>query len=185
MGISEERNTKIEQYKTTNTYMEWVEKFTKKYKMFYDKEWMYQYKSLHAKDRSMVDDLELFYHIIKEWATKNYIEPGCDEYGLFYNIKYKGILYEIGFLELAYKMSWIRRVDQANTEVISFLEIMKDEMRTRAEEINESFRQLEEAIFKLREDGISVNVIKDSVIKSLDMYEKDTMDESEVRRIKK
>lgn len=165
LKIEEEIRKKM---KTTPEYIKWIEKFTETHDGFSDRSFDYN-NNISSEDLEQVKLLSIFYSIISDWAEKNYIEDeNPNVYTFFFNIQYNGILYEIGLNVGQGGENWVSRIESPNSEIIHFEEVMMDHKRLEATLLENTLEELGKYIIKLRENGISEQLIKHEVEKSLD-----------------
>lgn len=160
-----------EGFRTTTKYVDWLQKFTED-KNGFDTNQFKGDESLDLLDKAMVKNLDVFFGIIDEWATKNYISSGedVDHDCYVYNLRYNGIIYEIGLLVGQGAVNWATRVEAANAEVIDFEEIMNNSVRSSGVEIESQLLQFENTINNLRDNGISKEIIEQRFKKTLENY---------------
>lgn len=164
------KKSQRERLRTTTEYVNWLQNFTEDRTGFNDTDQCDD--SLELYDKAMIKNLDKFFGIIDKWAQKNYISSGgdADQYCYIYDLRYNGIIYEIGLMVGQGSFLWAKRVENANTEIIDFEEIMNDTLRSSAFEIESQLLQFENTINSLRDNGISTEFIEQRFKKTLENY---------------
>lgn len=92
--IIQRENTKKEML-LNDSYIKWLEKFTKEYPNFDDNSWIYCPEEISEEDYNEVRKLGLFFDIVNDYATKNYIYSESCDFGKYYALKYNDVILEL------------------------------------------------------------------------------------------
>lgn len=162
--IEEEKNRerRIKEIITGGEYILWLEKFTIKHTRFSDNDWLYCPEEISEDDRARVEELNLFYRGIDEYANKNFISPSSCDFGNYYCIKFGNIGYEIGIMVGQGTLFFCNRVGIENKEFIDFTDIQNDKKQPKTKLINNRLEELSLLINNLAKD-LPLAVIEETV----------------------
>ena len=90
------RNEKLSEMFASASYLEWLSEFTLMYPSFTDDSFLITSLRASEEEIEKVQDLELLYLGVDEYARGNYLYPCKNEFGNFYKIRLGEIGYEIG-----------------------------------------------------------------------------------------
>ena len=122
----ERENKTIMEMKTTDNYINWLEKFTLKYPIFDD----YiintaDFPDLEPKDIENINNLGIFFGMIDAYAKENYIYPLDEDenYYIKYFIKHNNVYYLIGYDNIYCTAYRVERVpNEKINEINNYLE---------------------------------------------------------------
>ena len=136
----ERENKTIMEMKTTDNYINWLEKFTLKYPIFDD----YiintaDFPDLEPKDIENINNLGIFFGMIDAYAKENYIYP-LDEnenYYVKYFIKHNNVYYLIGYDNIYCTAYRVERVpNEKINEINNYLEYRDIQTNKQREDTN-------------------------------------------------
>lgn len=149
-------------------YIEWLEKFTSKHPSFSDDDWLYFPEKITKQDNDNINDLNLFYDVIDNYAEKNYIYPTKCDFGNYYNIKIGNIGYEIGILVGQGTIFFCNRKQLVNNiEYIDFNDIINNKKNDNVDIITNDLNDLSNMIIDLYKKGIPLDAIIESLDKTI------------------
>lgn len=162
--MEEEKNRKrrIKEIITGGEYILWLEKFTIKHTRFSDNDWLYFPEEISEEDIKSLEELNLFYRGIDEYASKNFIFPSSCDFGNYYCIKFGNIGYEIGIMVGQGTLFFCNKVSIENKEFIDFTDIQNDKEQHKTKLINNRLEELSLLINNLAED-IPLATIEETV----------------------
>lgn len=147
-----ERLNRIKEIITGGEYILWLEKFTIKHTRFYDNDWLYCPEAISEDDRARVEELNLFYQGIYDYASKNFIFPSFCDFGNYYCIKFGDIGYEIGIMVGQGTLFFCNKVSLENKEFIDFTDIQNGKEQPKTKLINNRLEELSILINNLAEE---------------------------------
>lgn len=152
--MEEEKNRKrrIKEIITGGEYILWLEKFTIKHTRFSDNDWLYCPEEISEEDRKGLEELNLFYQGIAEYADKNFIFPSSCDFGNYYCVKFGNIGYEIGIMVGQGTLFFCNRISMENKEFIDFADIQNDKEQPKTKLINNRLEELSLLINNLAEE---------------------------------
>ena len=110
-----EKERKSEEQKqeifSSDNYLIWLEQFTTTNNEFSDNSYIYLPSNISQEDNENVNKLCLLYEGIEEYAKEKGIIANANKYltGIFYNLIYNDICYEIGIVERPYVVYFCKR----------------------------------------------------------------------------
>ena len=152
--------------KVNNDYINWLERFTTIYNSFSDDSWIYNPTEILQNDHENVNKLHLLYHIIEEYAEKNYIYPNKCDFGNYYSIKYNDVQYNIGIMCGQGTCFFCNRTTNQK-EYINFKDIQTNTPNPRVKFINYSLKTLESTLDKMISSNIPIPAIEKVMVKKL------------------
>lgn len=169
-----ERDAKLKSIFSSYDYMNWLNSFTVDNKGFSNTEFLYFPEKISKEDLDKVNNLELFYEGIREYAKKNYIYPSTDDWQCFYKIKdnVNEVYYKIGVIEYQGGSFFCEKVeDTSELDFIVFNDIMNDKNRDNVEEIEASLNNMASLVISLYNKGIPIEAIKETLNKTISEIE--------------
>ena len=132
----------------------------------------YLYSNVSKQDEENINDLEVIYELIAEYAKENYVEPISIEVGDFfcgdyYQVKYNGIGFEIGidlFQGLDY---YCNRVKQVDKKAIDLEKAIKGGKHPNTKKMELKLKSLEEYLMELIDSDVSGVAIRETTDKVL------------------
>jgi len=165
------KQNKIKLILEHDDYISWLKTFTMKYPDFSDDEWLYFPSEISKNDNENVNDLNLLYEVVENYANKNYIEPTLCDFGNYYSIKHNNIGYDIGILISQGTLFFCRRCDE-DKYFIEFRDIQTNKVQPHTNLINQKLEELTSLINNMIEDDIPAEVISTHTKKVLQKVQK-------------
>ena len=155
---SEIENIK-EQLLQNNDYMKWLEKFTNRYETFYEYDWVLT--GCTKEDEQNIKHIGLLYEVVDEYAEANYFNATATKQGIYYQIKYNGVGYKVGFTSSSSKF-YCERTEPME-DAINFCYIQEKRKHPHAYFIETEFYHIADSINKLMELGMEPDNIKEQL----------------------
>ena len=165
----------MKELRTSKTYMDWLNEFTKVYTSFTDEDWLYTPNLISNEDLNNIKKLPLLFEIIERFANKNYIFPdNCYSTSEnCYKIKLNDVGYEIGIMHGQGSFVFCNRINQINSsDFIDFYDIMSDKSIYDISFIESKLEGLSNLIISLHEEGIPLKAIIDTTANAVGKIKK-------------
>lgn len=135
---------------TTDSYMLWLESFTKKHPKFTDASWLDSQVEMSEEDYNNVIKLNSLFQALNHYANANYITPNSepDELGMFYTITFNDVTYKIGAMVGQGTIFYCERLKTCSN-AINFDDISQNNPAPNTREIDACFCNIRELILKL------------------------------------
>lgn len=111
---------------SNDSYISWLEEFTKKFSIFSDDDWLYNPNGISKSDLNNVYKLHLLFEIISNYAENKNIEGKPNAFGVNYTIKNNNIIYEIGIMVGQGTVFFCERFKENDCDYIDFNDIKED-----------------------------------------------------------
>ena len=127
------KKEKLSDMFASTSYLEWLSEFTLMYPSFTDDSFLITSLRASEEEIEKVQDLELLYLGVDEYARGNYLYPCKNEFGNFYKIKLDEIGYEIGITIGKKAIFFCNRVavNEEKNDFINFLFIGKVRLKVK------------------------------------------------------
>lgn len=155
----------------SDNYILWLTEFTKEHPLFSTDDWIYTPNLISKEDNDNVNDLELLFSIIEEYADINYFPLGETQWGGFYLIKYNDVGFKIEVASGQGTVFACQRIEEGIDDFIDFRLIMKNEELESTNEIRSEFAKLEKKIEKLSKKVPDI-IIRHELLKIVDNINK-------------
>lgn len=166
-----DKQRKINSYKNTDNYINWLENMVDKFECIYDDDDFERFQT--EEDKTKSQDLGEFFTIIRNYADKNYIAGYTDPDNSFYNVSYvishNDKNYEIGLVVGQGAYSYAKKAPDTQKAIL-FEDIKNDKLTLRAKNINEKLIDFEDYIMQLYDSSVPLTAISersDSAIKKI------------------
>lgn len=160
------KNEKIKEMMSDVTYFDWLIQFTKSNVKFCDDDWLYCPEKITEIDRKNVENLNLFYDGIEQYAKKNGINPIPLDftYGYYYKIRLGDIGFKIGvgFGQGTF-YTCDRTVVTIKEDYINFIDVILDKEQENKNQNNITLDSLSSMIKTLYESGVPIDSILNTV----------------------
>lgn len=180
------RNDKIKTLMSSLDYINWLTEFTKDNKGFSDYDWLYSSEKLDDADQEKVDDLQLFFEGIYQYARKNYIYSQTRSLGECYQVRIDDIGFEIGYLSGQGTKFYCRRIPlEAMENAIYFMDIVNNKKQDSVEYIEKSLENLSNMFVELYNNGVPIEAMMETfnkTIKSIEQKEHDIDEQKTLRK---
>lgn len=135
-----------------DAYILWLQYFTIQNPVFSNSYWLDRNKDIARIDRDRINNLNLFYEVIEEYAKENYIQPSRSDFGNFYSIKYNDIGYEIGVIFAQGTLFFCQKTS-VKDDYIDFVDIQNNKKQAKTDLIKSKLQELIDLI-----NNISIDV---------------------------
>lgn len=149
--------------------MVWIEEKISK-KGFFSTDLLAFPDSITTLDRSFLEDFDLFYDRIADFAKSNYIDPNKEVYGESYNITFNNKKYQISKFFQGEPYSCAIIFDNS-LDCIDFEKMMMNKKQDDAIIIDNKLDILGNIINSLYDDGIPLWAINDCISSTIDKLE--------------
>lgn len=157
---------------STTEYISWLEEFTKIHSFFTVDDWLYSDNEISKSDEKHVEELELLYFEIKEYAKKNFISFNRSEGLEYYSIKYNNVGYQIGEVGFQGGSFYCNRVEiESDEDFINFTDIITNKKQERVDFINKRLSDLSNLIKELLKEEIPIPAIEETIQKTIESDE--------------
>ena len=178
------RKEKIINIVSSIDYIKWLIDFTKDKEGFTDNDWDYAPIKLSKNDQEKVDDLQLLFEGIYNYAKKNYIYSTPCSLGEYYNIKIGDIGFEIGYITGQGTMFYCKRVD-IQDNFIDFMDILSNKKQDNVDYIEKELNMLSDMINNIYNNGIPIDAITETYnIAIRDIIKKERLKEDNKKILK-
>ena len=120
-----EREKRKEKILSSDEYILWLIEFTKDYPNFTDEDWLYKPNEISKENKNKVYDLSIFYRIIEDYASRNFILPEQTSFGNIYYIKYNNVGFGIEIADGQGTLFACQRINESYENFIDYLKIQK------------------------------------------------------------
>ena len=163
------KKEKMKKIVSNTDYIDWLENFSKD-NDYFRLEWIRFY--LNNTIRNSKENYEnimrlpVLYAAIEKYANRNYMYAKHHEWGVYYLIRYKNFIYEIGILlrmENSYYYKRIELTDENLEEYkgyIDFYDIINDKVQPKTGYIDERIQRIKEVINIALNDDIPADAVK-------------------------
>lgn len=169
MAEEYERHRKKKEFKeklhTSTEYIDWLEEFTNKYKVFATDSFLYDKDKISKEELEKVNFLESLFEVIYEYADENYIEAKKNNYELYFDIEHNGIGYEIGLNYGQGSAFYCVRQEEPSKDSIKFSQLISGEILPSTIITNMKLEDLEKYIETLVEENVPVEAIENTTKK--------------------
>ncbi len=151
-----------------DSYIKWLEHFTKEFPDFNHDSWLYSPEEISKEDYENVIKITEFYEIIDEYANNNYIYLKDIPSGGYYAISYNSVLYQIYVIigqGTVFGCNRVESEEEIGSDTISYEDIKENRDSERKIFIDEKIEELSTKISKLIEAGIPIEAIEDCIKK--------------------
>ena len=163
MAEEYERHRKKKEFKeklhTSTEYIDWLEEFTKKYKVFATDSFLYDEDKINEEEKENISLLEALFETIYEYADDNYIESKTNDYEVFFDLEHNGIGYQIGLNYGQGSAFYCLRKEEPEKDSIKFEQLMTGEKLPSTIITNMKLEELEKYIESLVEENVPVEAI--------------------------
>lgn len=153
-------------------YINWLEKFTTKNKIFNSDDWLYCPNKISEQNLNNVDKLKNFFEVIENYANDNYILPTPTEFGIVFEIKHNNVGYKIGMMSGQGICYYVVRIEKNIDDFIDYNLIKEANLTNRALMIKNKLGILEKFINNLVDEDVPVEAIVETTNKTLKLREK-------------
>ena len=156
-------------------YIDWMEEFTKSYKVFATDSFLYDKDKIEDKDKKNIELLEGLFEAIAEFADKNYITPKRSDYQIYYLLKHNNIGYKIGMDYGQGASFYCDRLDKPEKDSIEYKNIMSGVKLPKTIQAEYKLEELKNYIERLVEEDVPVEAIHratDAVIQKVKVKRK-------------
>lgn len=172
----EVRQNKIKELISNNKYITWLDKFTNKYSTFRDDDFLYDKDNLSKEDLENVDNLNLLFNGIENYAKDNFIYPYADsDFVNYYRIMYNNFGYEIGVITGQGTLFFCEKTNYIDDSFIDFNDIILNKKQKNTDLINKRLAELSSIITYFYEQNVPLFAIKSTVTDTLWQIEENSI----------
>lgn len=147
--------------RTNDRYINWLENFTIKTGGFDTLALVYNADKYNYRDKENIEDLEILYEAISEFAEQNYIQPFQTEFGNFYSIKHNNSGFYIGIDGGQGVSFYCTRLDGVEENALDYYDIVHNVKLPDTFRKEQKLEQLASIIDELlNEDNMPIEVIE-------------------------
>ena len=147
--------------RVSDDYIKWLEKFTEKNGGFDTLSLTYNADKYNYRDRENMEDLEILYEVISEFAEKNYFVPVDTELGNFYSIRHNDNGFYIGADWGQGTSFYCTRLDEVEEGALDYDDIVHNDKLPETMMKDQRLEELSLMIDRLyNEDNIPIKVIE-------------------------
>lgn len=144
-------------------YIDWLEQFTAKNGSFANDSFLYDSKDLTEEDMKRVDEIELFFEVIHDYAEANFIYPKKVDFGAYYSIQHNGIGYNIGMDHGQGGSFYCTRLEKPVEGSLEFKHVMSSVKLPETILAEFQLEQLVALIEKLNSESVPITAIQQTV----------------------
>lgn len=145
-------------------YMKWLEKFTNRYPSFYEYDWVLT--GCTKEDEQNIKQIGFLYEVVEEYAEANYFNATATKQGIYYQIKYNGVSYKVGFTSSSSKF-YCERTEPMKM-AIDFRYIQRNIKHSHAYFIESELYHIANSINRLMKLGMESENIKEELEATVD-----------------
>lgn len=160
------KQEKINKILKDDNYINWLEQFTSDIPKFYCDNYFYDGSTYPNELNQNIQDISLFYEIIKNYAENNYISPVTTVCGNYYSIQHNNIGYHIGTMEGPEILYYCISVD-CEESYINFKDIQNNTLTPNAIFINHKIEELANIINDMIDNNVNRDIISNVTNKTL------------------
>ena len=150
-------------------YINWLINFTKNINGFCNDNYLYCLNDISKENNNMVNDLGLFFEVIDKYARKNNIFPIPCEFGIYYNIYYNDIGFEIGVLRGQGVVSFCNKLNIIDKEkFINYNDILNNLEKNKIKHNNNKLEELSNIVINMYKSGIPLSLIINTFDNTID-----------------
>ena len=180
------RNEKIKILMSNMDYIKWLIDFTKDKNGFSDDDWLYSSEKLDDVTQEKVDNLQLFFEGIYQYARKNYIYSQARPLGECYYIKIGDIGFEIGYLSGQGTKFYCHRIPlEEINNAIDFMNIVNNKKQDNVEYIERSLESISNMFIELYNNGVPIEAMTEALKRTMKGIEKKEHIINEQKTLKK
>lgn len=183
------KNNKIKMLISNFDYIKWLIEFTKYNEEFSDDDWDYSSEKLDDATKEKVNNLQLLFEGIYQYAKKNYIYSLTRPLGEYYQIRVDDIGFEIGYLSGQGTRFYCKRIPLEKIEnAIDFKDIVNNKKQDNVEYIERSLENLSNLFIELYNNGVPIEAIGEvynSALKNIERTKRETKDSEEQKKLLK
>lgn len=162
------KNDKKQEIFSNTDYIDWLIEFTQHYSNFSSDSWLYFPKEISKDDYTKVNNLNLMYEGIEEYASKNHLYPFPCNFGNFYKIKLENVGFEIGVLVGQGTLFFCNRVQiEEEKDFIDFNDIINNKIRSNATVFDSKLNELSNLVVDLFQSGVPIESITNTLDNTL------------------
>ena len=180
-----QKNERIKNLMSNTDYIKWLIEFTNN-KGFSDEDWLYSSEKLDDVNQEKVDDLQLFFEGIYQYARKNYIYSKTHPFGEYYQVRIGDIGLEIGYLSGQGAKFYCGRIPLEELEnAIDFMDIVKNKKQDNVEYIERSLESISNMFIELYNNGVPIEAMIEALNRTMKNIEQKQRNTEEQKILKK
>lgn len=166
MKAQQEKEIFSESLKTSNEYMEWIEKNTRLNNSVSTDSFQYQ-EGTTKKDIMNAKAIQFLFEEIREYCIDNYIEPKEREYGFYYSIKNNNIGYHVGYDGGQGAYFYCTRLEKPESDALDFKHVTSGKKLPETLYYEYILQDLSSIIQELQAAGVPEDAIRRTVETSM------------------
>lgn len=162
----EEKESIKKEMLSNDSYIKWLEHFTKEFLDFNHDSWLYSPEEISKEDYENVIKITEFFEIIDEYADNNYIYLKSIPSGGYYTISYNNVLYQIYVIVgqgAVFGCNRVESEEETELDAISYEDIKENKDSERKIFIDEKIQKLSKEVSELIEADIPIEAIENCI----------------------
>jgi len=165
--------------KSSNDYMEWIEKYTQSHNSISTDSFLYQAETTPKRDLTNAKAVQFLFEEISDYCSDNYIEPKKEEYGIYYSILNNNIGYHVGYDRGQGASFYCTRLENPEEDALDFKYVQSGEKLPETIYYEYLLQDLSNLVKELQSAGVPEIAIRKTVDSSIGVLEDQSIDKKQ------